>query len=161
MCSVITTVRIPAHIDVTILRQKLREQFIIIYEGKGCYKNNVFQVGNIGELSFADIQFFLESLKNVLLSFERVEVKEDHRHHDPCRCLGPVSSYDTIHLFLDDLAESFDAWIVGHLCLAGDIHFAGRHGTRDFGISFDIDLPTRCVDRPEHSGFALDLDLVL
>ena len=76
MCSVLTTVRIPAHIDVTIFRQKLREKFIIIYEGKGCFKNKVFQVGNIGNLFFADIQFFLDSLKNVLLSFESVEIKK-------------------------------------------------------------------------------------
>lgn len=75
MCSVLTTVHIPSHIDVTIFRQKLREKSIIIYEGKGCFKNKVFQVGNIGELSFADIQFFLDSLENVLRSFERDKIK--------------------------------------------------------------------------------------
>lgn len=75
MCSVLTTVHIPSHINVTILREKLREKSIIIYEGKGCFKNKVFQVGNIGELSFADIRFFLDSLKNVLRSFDRVKIK--------------------------------------------------------------------------------------
>ncbi len=78
MCSVLTTVHIPSHIDVTVFRQKLREKSIIIYEGKGCFKNKVFQVGNIGELSFANIQFFLDSLENVLLSFEDVKIKRTH-----------------------------------------------------------------------------------
>ncbi len=73
MSSVLTTVYIPSHIDVSIFRQKLREKSIIIYEGKGCFKNKVFQVGNIGELSFDDIRFFLDSLKEVLQSFDMVE----------------------------------------------------------------------------------------
>jgi 2-aminoethylphosphonate-pyruvate transaminase len=74
MSSVLTTVHIPSHIDVTILRKKLREKSIIIYEGKGCFKNKVFQVGNIGKLSFADIQFFLDSLGSVLRSFDQGKV---------------------------------------------------------------------------------------
>lgn len=75
MCSVLTTVYIPSHIDVGIFRQKLREKSIIIYEGKGCFKGRVFQVGNIGELSFNDIRFFLDSLREVLQSFDMVETK--------------------------------------------------------------------------------------
>ncbi len=75
MCSVLTTVHIPSHIDVGIFRKKLREKSIIIYEGKGCFKNRVFQVGNIGELSYDDIQFFLDSLRDVLQSFDMVETK--------------------------------------------------------------------------------------
>ncbi len=75
MCSVLTTVHIPAHINMTVLREKLREKSIIIYEGKGCFKNKVFQVGNIGELSYADIQFFLDSLGEILRSFERAKIK--------------------------------------------------------------------------------------
>lgn len=70
MCSVLTTVNVPANISVTKLREKLREKSIIIYEGKGCFKNKVFQVGNIGELSFADIQFFLDSMKEILFGVE-------------------------------------------------------------------------------------------
>jgi aspartate aminotransferase-like enzyme len=72
MCSVLTTVYTPSHIDVGVLRHKLREKSIIIYEGKGCFKNRVFQVGNIGELSFTDIQYFLDSLEKVLDSFEPI-----------------------------------------------------------------------------------------
>ena len=72
MCSVLTTVQIPLHIDIGIVRVKLREKSIIIYEGKGCFKNKVFQVGNIGELSRDDIRFFLKSLSKILESFDRV-----------------------------------------------------------------------------------------
>ncbi|MGK0297182.1 MAG: 2-aminoethylphosphonate-pyruvate transaminase [Gammaproteobacteria bacterium] len=69
MCSMLTTVNIPAHIDVTQFRNRLREKSIIIYECKGCFRGKVFQVGNIGELSHDDIQFFIDSLKDVLASF--------------------------------------------------------------------------------------------
>ena len=72
MCSILTTVYTPSHIDVGVLRQKLREKSIIIYEGKGYFKNHVFQVGNIGDLSFTDIQYFLNSLKKVLDSFKPI-----------------------------------------------------------------------------------------
>ena len=75
MCCVLTTVLVPRHINVSDLRQKLREKSIIIYQGKGCLKDKVFQVGNIGELSLDDIQFFLTSLKNILLEFDRAKVK--------------------------------------------------------------------------------------
>jgi len=67
MCSVLTTVRVPKSVNVTELRRKLRESSIIIYEGKGCFKDKVFQVGNIGEISNADIEFFLQTLKEALL----------------------------------------------------------------------------------------------
>mgnify|MGYP000132546235 CR=1 FL=1 len=73
MCSVLTTVNVPANTSVTTLREKLREKSIIIYEGKGCFKNKVFQVGNIGELSFADIQFFLDSMKEILFGVESAD----------------------------------------------------------------------------------------
>jgi 2-aminoethylphosphonate-pyruvate transaminase len=73
MCSVLTTVYIPSYIDVDILRHKLRDKSIIIYEGKGCFKDRVFQVGNIGELSFDDIQYFLATLGGILRSFAIVE----------------------------------------------------------------------------------------
>ncbi|MBE8232493.1 MAG: hypothetical protein HAW67_02070, partial [Endozoicomonadaceae bacterium] len=73
MCSVLTTVRLPAHVDVGLLRQRLRDKSIIIYEGKGCFANKVFQIGNIGELSDANIQFFLASLNDVLSGFPLVK----------------------------------------------------------------------------------------
>jgi len=66
MCSILTTVYIPEYITVSVLREKLRENKLIIYEGKGVFKNKVFQVGNIGELSSMEIQFFLHSLQKIL-----------------------------------------------------------------------------------------------
>ena len=73
MCSVLTTVFIPPHISIGHFRQKLREKSIIIYEGKGCFKGRVFQVGNIGELSNKDIRLFLAAQKSALKTFERRE----------------------------------------------------------------------------------------
>ena len=73
MCSVLTTVNIPSHIDVDIFLQKLREKSIIIYEGKGCFKGRVFQVGNIGELTFVEIQFFLDSVREILQTENSIE----------------------------------------------------------------------------------------
>jgi len=75
MCSVLTTVHLPKHINARLLRQRLREKSIIIYEGKGCFTNKVFQVGNIGELSESDMQFFLSSLGEVLSSFPLLNEK--------------------------------------------------------------------------------------
>jgi 2-aminoethylphosphonate-pyruvate transaminase len=70
MCAILTTVRVPPSILVRELRDKLREKSIIIYEGKGCFAGKVFQVGNIGELSDRDIQFFISTLRDVLLELQ-------------------------------------------------------------------------------------------
>ena len=70
MCSVLTTVQVPASVSVHDLRARLREKSIIIYEGKGCFAGKVFQVGNIGELSDEDIRYFLSTLKDVLLPLQ-------------------------------------------------------------------------------------------
>ncbi len=70
MCSVLTTVRVPASVSLHDLRTRLREKSIIIYEGKGCFAGKVFQVGNIGDLSDDDIWFFLSTLKDVLLTLQ-------------------------------------------------------------------------------------------
>jgi len=75
MCSVLTTVIVPSHIDVGVLRQKLRKKSIIIYEGKGRFKDKVFQVGNIGELSLKVMEFFLENLQDILQSYGNIEKK--------------------------------------------------------------------------------------
>jgi len=74
MCSILTTVHIPSHIDIDIFRHKLREKSIIVYEGKGFYKGKVFQVGNIGELSFADINFFLDTQAEILRSLAPIKI---------------------------------------------------------------------------------------
>ena len=76
MCSILTTVNVPLNVNVSVLRQKLREKSIIIYEGKGCFKGKVFQVGNIGEISILDIQYFLNCLKEILINFPAAEARE-------------------------------------------------------------------------------------
>ena len=74
MSSVLSTIYIPQHITVKMFRDKLREKSIIIYEGKGCYKNKAFQVGNIGELSLDSIQYFLDSVKTTLQELKPIKV---------------------------------------------------------------------------------------
>lgn len=73
MSSVLTTVLLPSHIDAAVFNRKLRDKSIFTYGGKGIFKNKVFQVGNIGELSSDDIQFFIDSLGEVLQSFNKME----------------------------------------------------------------------------------------
>lgn len=82
MCSVLTTVYLPSYIDIGVLRQQLRDKSIIIYEGKGCFKGRVFQVGNIGELSLDEIRYFLDSLKEILhcFSIHKEEIAEPTKH---------------------------------------------------------------------------------
>lgn len=70
MSSTLSTIYIPQHINVQNFREKLREKSIIIYEAKGHYKNKAFQVGNIGELSVANIEYFLETVKKILREFK-------------------------------------------------------------------------------------------
>ncbi|SQD78833.1 pyridoxal-phosphate-dependent aminotransferase family protein [Moritella yayanosii] len=72
MCSILTTVCVPLNINVSVLRKELRDRSIIIYEGKGCFKGKVFQVGNIGELSLYEIDYFLTSLKEILNDFVHI-----------------------------------------------------------------------------------------
>lgn len=73
MCSMLTTVYVPSHVDVSILRKRFRDKSIIIYEGKGCFKGRVFQVGNIGEISLLEINYFLACLSKILKNFPAIE----------------------------------------------------------------------------------------
>jgi 2-aminoethylphosphonate-pyruvate transaminase len=70
MSSMLTTVNIPSHINPDLFHNKIYEKSIVIYKGKGCFKDKVFQVGHIGNLSFEDIDYFLLTLKNVLKCFD-------------------------------------------------------------------------------------------
>ena len=76
MSSVLTNVYCPPNINMATFRKRLHDNAIIIYEGKGCFKNRMFQVGNIGELSYADLQYFLDTLKNILQDTQPVKIKE-------------------------------------------------------------------------------------
>jgi len=75
MSSVLTTVYCPFYLTIPNLRKALHEKMIIIYEGKGCFKNKVFQVGNIGKLSFNDLQFFLNTVKVILQKHKQTRRK--------------------------------------------------------------------------------------
>lgn len=66
MSSLLTTVYTPAHVNVGVLRERLRDESIIIYEGKGCFKNKVFQVGSIGDVSMSEIRHFLKVQRRIL-----------------------------------------------------------------------------------------------
>jgi 2-aminoethylphosphonate-pyruvate transaminase len=79
MSSTLTTVVSPSYISVDTLRKKLKEKRIIIYNGKGPLLNKIFQVGNIGELSKNDINYFLHSLRDVLFTQNRPTVKKQFR----------------------------------------------------------------------------------
>ena len=68
MCSILTTVNVPAYADVGVLRERLKAESIVIYEGKGCFKNRVFQVGSIGEISMGEIRHFLAVQRDILNS---------------------------------------------------------------------------------------------
>jgi 2-aminoethylphosphonate-pyruvate transaminase len=71
MSVVLTTVFAPEGVDVTILKRKLRDKNIIIYDGKGVFKNKAFQVSIIGNQNVKDIKYFLKSLKEVLETFKK------------------------------------------------------------------------------------------
>ena len=95
MSSVLTNVFIPININFKNFRQKLREEMIIIYEGKGCFKDRIFQVGNIGELSNSDIRFFLSVQKETLSNYER---------HQPVQAISIIDQIPLLPLYKNDVA---------------------------------------------------------
>lgn len=70
MSSVLTTVNLPAYIDIETLKLKLKQKNIVVYNGKGPLTNKVFQVGNIGEFSERDIAYFLKTLGSILKAYK-------------------------------------------------------------------------------------------
>lgn len=83
MSCVLTTVLLPDYIDIETLKMRLMVRNIVIYNGKGPFKDKVFQVGNIGDISYKMIKFFLDTLKKSLdevrkESFNsRIQIKGD------------------------------------------------------------------------------------
>lgn len=71
MCSVLTNVVAPEYVDVAVLKRRLKERNIVIYDGKGILKNKVFQVSIIGNLDKKDITLFLKNLKEILARFPK------------------------------------------------------------------------------------------
>lgn len=66
MGSTLTTVRLPEFLDITTLQRYLRNRGIIVYNGKGPFKDKVFQVANIGEINKIDAMIFLDALKTLI-----------------------------------------------------------------------------------------------
>ncbi len=95
MSSVLTNVFIPININFKNFRQKLREEMIIIYDCKGCFKGRFFQVGNIGELSNSDIRFFLSVQKEALSNYER---------HQPVQTISIIDQIPLLPLYKNDVA---------------------------------------------------------
>ncbi len=66
MSNALTTVKIPKGMTPLEIQKKLREKNIIIYSGKGPFKDNAFQVSNIGEIDIQDIKYFLSAFEEIL-----------------------------------------------------------------------------------------------
>lgn len=83
MSSSLTTVRMPEHTTIHALRAKLKEKDIVIYNGKGPFLDQVFQVGNIGQLTDADIKMFLKSLKQALVQVDMTKTQASKKSVKP------------------------------------------------------------------------------
>ena len=63
---VITCVYLPPMMSVACLAKRLKEQGIVIYNGKGPLKDKLFQLGHIGALRHDDTLFALEQIKRII-----------------------------------------------------------------------------------------------
>lgn len=106
MCAALTAVHVPYGVDVAELQRKLREESIIIYAGKGRFKDTTFQVGNIGELSATDIRHFLQVLGNILVdSHKEIDIAPKVRVlHRRVRPQPAVALMETKTYSIGDLA---------------------------------------------------------
>ncbi len=73
MSSVLTTVMLPSYLSAEVLKEKLKERRIVIYNGKGPLLHKVFQVANIGELTKHDLIYFLHSIEQICLDVKRAQ----------------------------------------------------------------------------------------
>lgn len=68
MCNFLTTVLLPANVDINRIKEELRKHNIVIYDGKGPFKGKVFQIGHVGEFSSKEVNYCLSVLKETLRS---------------------------------------------------------------------------------------------
>lgn len=87
MSSILTTVIVPKDVDFVSLKNELKKNDIIIYNGKGPLANKVFQVGNIGELSKEKVLFFLKNLKETLDVLRNDSIYEINRNNSKTKIL--------------------------------------------------------------------------
>jgi aspartate aminotransferase-like enzyme len=70
---VITCVYLPPMMSVARLAKRLKEQGIVIYNGKGPLKDRLFQLGHIGALRHEDTLFALEQLTRIIKDSRGIE----------------------------------------------------------------------------------------
>jgi len=70
---VITCVYLPPMMSVARLAVRLKEQGIVIYNGKGPLKDKLFQLGHIGALRHEDTLFALEQLQRIITDSQGIE----------------------------------------------------------------------------------------
>lgn len=75
MSSFLATVLIPPSLSMVEFQQKLRDNHIIIYNGKGPIKDKVFQVGGIGELKTKDVNLLMNTFKEVLQKIRKDSIQ--------------------------------------------------------------------------------------
>lgn len=76
MSNVLTTIYTPSYMPVSQLQSNLRKKKVIVYGGKGPLQDNSFQIANIGEITMGDIDYMLESLREVLHKEEVIPLLE-------------------------------------------------------------------------------------
>lgn len=66
MSNALTTVKIPKGMTPVEIQKKLRDRKIIIYNGKGPFKDSAIQISNIGEIDSEDIQYLISNFEQIL-----------------------------------------------------------------------------------------------
>ncbi len=105
MCSILTTVKVPVYTNVGVLRERLKAESIIIYEGKGCFKNKVFQVGSIGEVSMGEIQRFLAVQGDILDSLRPMSEQQSATINAPALANVELFPYPVAAAEISQLAQ--------------------------------------------------------
>jgi aspartate aminotransferase-like enzyme len=62
----VNCVNAPPGIDGVVIYERMRDKMFELAKGYGCIQNDTFRIGNMGFLSFEDIDSMLESLRQVL-----------------------------------------------------------------------------------------------
>ncbi len=76
MCSMLTTVKVPEFIRIESLKDNLRQQNIIVYNGKGPLKDKFFQIANIGNIKPKDVDYLLKTLESIMAPFRLTKFKD-------------------------------------------------------------------------------------
>lgn len=84
LSNILTTFKIPDSISVNELQERLRERNIVIYGGKGPLKDKVFQVANIGDLDYEDLDVLIRAFEEILVppqaNFHKISLEDKKRN---------------------------------------------------------------------------------